>query len=103
LTKATKVGVAFAVVHFIAYAISYFLTRPGYGSVPLIVFWQVADFPVGLCSIPLMVAYTEWVIPLFGQNSVIAELFWAPNVADGLLGSLWWFAISKFFIWKNSN
>lgn len=105
MTKATRIGAIFAVVHFIAYAASFVLTSTGssWNSVYLILFWQVADFPVGLILVAFSGVYHEWIEPFLHEGTLLGQLLWFPNIVDGLLGSLWWFVIPKFFMSKSSG
>jgi hypothetical protein len=105
LTNATRTGAVFAFAHFIAYAASFFLTSTGssWNSFYLIVFWQFADFPISLILDACGGIYHEWIGPFLHEGTILGQLLWFSNIVDGLLGSLWWFAIPRFFPPKSSG
>ncbi len=103
MTKATRIGAIFAIVHFVAYAATFFLTSIGssWNSIYLILFWQAADFPISLILDTSAGIYHDWIEPSLREGTILGLLLWFPNIVDGLLGSLWWFVIPRFFMAKS--
>jgi hypothetical protein len=99
VSKATAIGAFLAAIHLIAYCASIYFVDAGWGLVRVMLVWQLIDFPVGLTAfVGFWVGYSDWINRVFGDESAIAFLLFPMNIADGLLGTVWWFMIPRFAV-----
>lgn len=99
MSKITVIGVFLAAVHLMAYGVSIHLVSAGWDLVRVMLAWQVVDFPVGLAAIVgFWTGYSDWINRAFGENSVVAFLLFPMNIANGLLGTVWWFLIPRIAV-----
>ncbi|HWU55470.1 MAG TPA: hypothetical protein VN175_08205, partial [Rhizomicrobium sp.] len=86
-------------IHLIAYVVSIHSADAGWDLVRVMLAWQLIDFPVGLTAIVgFWARYSDWINRVFGENSVIAFLLFPMNIANGLLGTVWWFFIPRIVV-----
>lgn len=98
MSKATAMGLILAAIHLAAYVATLQTANDdGWHRLVFMGLWQAIDFPVGLAAIiGFWTGYWDWIAKTFGASSSLAFLLYPTHVADGFLGTVWWFLLPRF-------
>ena len=103
MTRAGKIGLGMAAVHFAAVAatVTWLHYNDDGQGVLLWLYWQVPDFPVGLLIIPLLHFDPVWLDNLSPNNPFLEFLVTDQfHWVHGILGTLWWGLLPKLVMPK---
>jgi hypothetical protein len=61
------------------------------------------DFPVSLVYVVGGRAYSEWLSMLSDHSVWLAQIFYLPHLVHGLLGTIWWYLMVRFFAARSNR
>lgn len=97
---AKKIGLCLASLHvFLVVAMILFVNRSTDPQASLLwVFFAIADFPISLIILFSGNAYSEWLNGF--KQSVIVHILYLPYLVHGVVGTIWWYYLPRFFTSK---
>lgn len=99
MSRTTITGLILGSAHLIAYTLTLSLAGSGWARAAIFMLWQIADLPVSVIIYLSAFSHT-WDLThrIFSGTHVWASLL-PLIVADGVLGSLWWFMLPRLSVW----
>lgn len=95
-----KIGISFAVLHAIIFSIVFITVISSEESQIQLLYipFLVIDFPISLLYVVPVGELKSYVRSL--GYPVISEIFYSPLLVNGILGTIWWYYVPKFFLPK---
>ncbi|WP_460710955.1 hypothetical protein [Lysobacter terrae] len=100
MTKFKNIPIVVALMHVLLFFTTVlYVSKSHDPQAPLIWgIWAVVDFPVSLLYFVAGKAYSDLLHSVSNSYGSLAWLFYMPHWIHGLLGTLWWYLLSRFFI-----
>jgi hypothetical protein len=93
-----KLGLLFAGLHLVAFLATIFYIRHSASPQASLIWgiFAIFDFPISSVYFFAGGAYSKWLDAL--GNSSLAQIAYLPHLIHGLLGTIWWYFLPRFFM-----
>jgi len=103
VSETTRLGAIFGSVHLTGYTLSLYFSAGGWQKGTVFLLWQIVDLPVSvIIYLSAFTHYWDLALRIFDDANVWTALL-PLLIANGLLGTVWWFMIPRFAAWLEDH